>query len=45
LLKNKNKNLDLIKTGLDKYDYVYGVLGKPHLSKEMKRMIEWLIKH
>lgn len=43
--ENKNKNLDLIKTGLDEYDYVYGVLGKPYLSKEMKRMIEWIIKH
>lgn len=43
--ENKNKNLDLIKTGWDEYDYVYDILGKPYISKEIKKMIKWIIEH
>ena len=41
--QNKKKYEELLKTGLEDYEYLYGLIGKPWLAKELKERIERLI--
>ena len=42
--ENVKKNEKLLKTGLEDYDYIYGVMGKKYMAKELKNRIERLLQ-
>ena len=42
--ENVKKNEKLLKTGLEDYDYIYGVMGKKYMAKELKDRIERLLQ-